>query len=434
MRRTLIGLTVVAVVIGLAGFGLAQARPDLLRRWISRLEGTVAAAEIPAKEPPEPGLEEGPDDGWCARMGLSEASGCIPSLSTIRLASAEIAAKVGLETAVVEAHPTTPTVGGNAEIAYATHDTAEVRPRVAGRIARVHRDEGEVVKKGDILLEVDSAEVGTDKALYLAALPSSELARKEYERHLKLQASGAASEKEVLRAEVDVNRAEADLLNARQKLKNLGLTDADLAEIARSRDTSSLLHIIAPQDGTLVERHAVQGEAVEANTQLYIDTNLNHVWCWIDVYESDISRVRTGQVVRFTISGTKEPVFSGVVELVGFSVDPITRTIRVRSELVNTEGRLLANQYGHAEIQVGPERRVVFVPRAAVQSRDGTEFVFLPQGDGLRYRTQRIETKPSNQPGMIEVAWGLEPGATVVTTGSFLLQSELFRSDLAEDE
>jgi cobalt-zinc-cadmium efflux system membrane fusion protein len=157
------------------------------------------------------------------------------------------------------------------------------------------------------------------------------------------------------------------------------------------------------------------------------------MWLWIDVYESDIASVAVGQPVTFTISGTETPVFSGRVTSVGTEVNPTTRTTRVRAELENPDGRLRANQFGRASIQVEPEHEALVVPVAAVQDDGRSERVFVPLADGVSFRPQAVVTRPMDRPDLVEVVRGLDPGQRVVTTGAFLLQSELHKEAIAED-
>ena len=287
-------------------------------------------------------------------------------------------------------------------------------------------DEGEEVTKGQVLVVVDSAEVALSKANYLSTLPMYDLAKSNFDRQRPLIESGALAAKTESELRSELNRTQAALLNAAQKLRNLGLTDADLKEIATKKDTSSLLEIRAPMDGTLVERHAVMGEAVEPTTQLFALTDLSDLWCWIDVYEDEIDRVKPGQKVSFTISGREKPVFRGQVELVSFSVNQATRTVRVRAELANIDGLLLANQFGRALIDIGAPHDAVLVPKDAIQEAEESAVVFVPLGEG-RYRPIRVDTRPFEDPEFIEISRGLGPGRAIVTTGSFLLKSEMLK-------
>jgi membrane fusion protein, heavy metal efflux system len=133
--------------------------------------------------------------------------------------------------------------------------------------------------------------------------------------------------------------------------------------------------------------------------------------------------------VAFTISGTEAPVFAGRVTSVGTEVNPMTRTTRVRAELNNPDGRLRANQFGLAKIQVEPEHEAVVVPRAAVQNDGKVEMVFLPL-DNHSYRPQQVVTRPTGRDDVVEVVEGLEPGQRVVTTRSYMLKAELFKNRL----
>lgn len=177
----------------------------------------------------------------------------------------------------------------------------------------------------------------------------------------------------------------------------------------------------------VVVRHAVKGEPVQATTQLFAVTDTSKMWLWIDIYESDIAAVKPGQKVTFVVSGNDSPPFSGTVNWVGTEVSQQTRTTRIRAELANPEGRLRANQFGQAEIQVGDEHKAVIVPKAAVQRKDGVDLVFLPQEEGGVYRPQRVMAKPTDRGDVLEVAWGLKPGQRVVTKGAFLLKTEIMK-------
>jgi multidrug efflux pump subunit AcrA (membrane-fusion protein) len=171
------------------------------------------------------------------------------------------------------------------------------------------------------------------------------------------------------------------------------------------------------------------GEAVEPTTQLFALADVTRMWLWIDVYETDIVSVAPGQPVRFIISGTDGPVFSGDVTWMGTEVNATTRTTRVCAELQNPDGRLRANQFGQATIQVEPEHEAVVVPRAAVQNDGGTDLVFLAQPNS-HFRPQRILAKPTESDGKLEVLWGLKPGQTVVTTRSYMLKGEMLKDRL----
>jgi membrane fusion protein, heavy metal efflux system len=451
MKRLVHAVLLISLGAVLACAGMVVIGPDRLRGWA---DFHIPGLPRPDSRSPDRPQDGGPaepstrstdwiDDGWCAARGHARESGsggredahepgpCRRLLPIVRLSSGDTARRIGLEAGTAVGRRHSHRISANAEIDYAAHNYAEVRPRVAGLIREVRADEGQRVRKGDVLVVIDSAEVGAAKAHYLTALPAEEMARINYDSGRQLvekQIMGARKEVEVRTA---WNRATADLLNARQRLFNFGFSESDLQQIARAQDTSSLLNVVAPSDGTLVERFAVAGVAVEPTTPLFVDVDISIMWAWIDVYETEVAGVAVGQEVSFTILGTDTPVFSGHVELIGASVNPATRTVRVRAELANPDGKLRAKQFGRAEIRVGAEHETVFVPRAAVQTDGEDDLVFCPLPDG-GFRPQRVKTRPAETSAEIEVEWGLGPGQRVVTTGAFLLKSEMLKATLGE--
>ncbi|MBX6314807.1 MAG: efflux RND transporter periplasmic adaptor subunit [Isosphaeraceae bacterium] len=484
MRRIAVGSVIVLLVVAVAILGLAVARPDLVPAWarFGDPAGTSTETALACKEHGVPEKfctlchkelktslmlckEHGniPEDictlchpevagryniemcpkghglpkHFCIKCGTSPSASADQTVPDVRLASAEMARDIGIETAQVTRQRLAPRLAANAEVAYNARRYAEVRPRVAGFLREVRVDLGQVVHKGEVLAVVDSAEIGAAKARFLTAQSAVKLAQATYERTRSLARSGSLASRTELEAQTSLNEAQANLMEAEQKLRNLRFTDEDLAQVARSKDTKGLLNIVAPIDGTIVAMEAVVGEAVEPTTQNFAIADTAKMWLWIDVYESDITSVATGQPVTFSISGTSTsgtsiadaPAFTGTVTWVGTEVDPTTRTTRVRAELDNPKGRLRAHQFGRAEIQVGPEHEAVVVPKEAVQRREDAYVVFIPQSDGI-YRPQPVVTRPTARRDVAEVALGLKPGERVVTTGAFLLKTETMKDAL----
>jgi cobalt-zinc-cadmium efflux system membrane fusion protein len=393
-----------------------------------------------------------PDDGWCATHNKPEAvcpecikdprptgsmaagdapKACRQPLPTVKLASAKLVRQVGIQTipAIEESHAHRLTA--NAETAYDANHYAGISPRVAGFLREVRFDLGQVVKPNDVLAVVDSAEVSAAKTQLISAHAAARLAQATAERIQSLTRSGAIAGKAELEALTARNQAKASAMDAEQKLRNLGFNEDQLNQILKTGDTKNLLDIVAPIGGTVVVRHAVKGEAVQAATQLFAIADTSKMWLWIDVYESDIAKVSPGQPVTFTISGTDPEgaghAFLGEITWVGTAVNDKTRTTRVRAELVNPSGRLRANQFGQAVIQVAQEHRAVVVPKEAVQRKDHVDLVFLPQDEPGQYRAQRVVTRPTDRSDVVEIVWGVKAGQRVVTKGAFLLKTEIMK-------
>jgi cobalt-zinc-cadmium efflux system membrane fusion protein len=393
-----------------------------------------------------------PDDGWCATHNKPEdqcpecaedprpigpvAAGGVPKvcrqpLPTVKLASARLVRQVGFQTALVTEETHAHRLTANAETAYDANRYAEISPRVVGFLRQVRVDLGQAVRQGDVLAVVDSAEVSAAKAQLLTSHAAAKLAQTAYDRTKSLTQSGAVASKMELESLTALNQAQANAMDAEQRLRNLRFDEAGMARILATRDTKNLLDVISPIDGSVVLRHAVQGEAVQPTSQLFAVADTTKMWLWIDVYESDIAKVAPGQAVSFTISGTDPAgeglAFVGMVTWVGTEVNSTTRTTRIRAELSNPNGRLRANQFGQAEIQVGKEHQATVVPKQAVQRKDNVDLVFLPEGEPGSFRAQRVVTRPTDRNDLVEVAWGLKPGQRVVTKGAFLLKTEIMK-------
>jgi len=393
-----------------------------------------------------------PDDGWCAVHGKPEATcpecaqtkaagkplptkavgnakACRMPLSTVRLASAMLAQKLGIQTAVVGEELHAHRLIANAETAYDSNRYADISPRVAGFIREVKVDLGQVVRPGDVLAVIDSAEVSAAKTQFLSSQASVKLAQATAERTQSLSRSGAIAGKAELEVMTALNQAQASSMDAEQKLRNLGFDDAELTRIQANKDTRNLLNVFAPIDGTIVARHAVKGEAVQATAQLFAVADTSRVWIWIDIYENDVAKVKPGQAVSFAVMGNDpEQGYAtvGQVTWIGTEVNEQTRTTRVRAELGNPNARLRAHQFGEATIQIGSEHKAVVVPKEAVQRKDSVDVVFIPEGEGV-YRPQRVTTKATDRGDVLEVTWGLKPGQEVVSKGAFLLKTEIMK-------
>jgi cobalt-zinc-cadmium efflux system membrane fusion protein len=393
-----------------------------------------------------------PDDGWCAAHNKPEdlcaectrakaagkplptaktgaAKGCREPLPTVRLASARLARQIGIRTAVVGEEEHAHKLVANAETAYDANHYADISPRVAGFIREVRVDLGRSVRQGDVLAVIDSAEVSAAKAKYLSSQASLKLAQATAERTQSLARTGAVAGKAELEVMTALNQTQAGVMDAEQKLRNLGFDDEALSRILKDKDTKNLLSVVAPIDGTVVARHAVRGEGVQATAGLFAVADTSRMWLWIDVYESDIGKVSPGQAVSFTVLGNDpEPGHetAGQVTWIGSEVNEQTRTTRVRAELANPSGRLRSNQFGEATIQVGGDHKAVIVPKEAVQRKDNVDVVFIPAGDSV-YRPQRVTTRPTDRNDVLEVTWGLKPGQVVVSKGAFLLKTEIMK-------
>jgi membrane fusion protein, heavy metal efflux system len=414
MKSLLHRFLVLVIVASLVAFGVVWARHGRLPPWARLGESSSARDDDDEKAGATEEISKTDDD---------------EPLKVVRLASADLARRFGVETATAKEERHAHWLESNAEAAYNGRRTAEILARVSGVLREVRVDLGQVVRRGEVLAVLDSAQVSNAKVQFHAARTTADLARVTYDRTVKLSREGATPGKNEMEDLAALNRAKANLMEAEQRLRNLGFSGAEIARIAKADDASNVLEVLAPIDATITAWDATPGEAIEPTTQLFAMADTTTMWLWVDVYEASVGSVAVGQPVSFTISGTDAPAFKGRVTSVGTEVNPTTRTTRVRAELENPEGRLRANQFGRARIRVEPEHEAVVVPRAAVQSDGKNQVVFVPVDD-RSYRPRPVVTRPTERDDVVEVVKGLDAGERVVTTRSYMLKGELFKGRL----
>lgn len=414
-KRALLSVAIVAAAVAACA---AWLHPERWNAWPSGW-GPRAVANAPSDELASGGQAD--DDEHEVRR------------ETVRLASADLARRIGIETApaVLERHRRR--LACNAETAFDARRSAEVLARVDGVIGDVRVELSQVVRRGEVLAVMDSAAVGGAKTQYRTALANLDLAQSTWERIRKLAEKEILAGKSELEAVTALTTAKNNLLEAEQRLRNLGFQTDELTAIAAAKSPDNLLEVLAPIDGHVIAWDATIGEVVAPGAQLFALADTRKMWLWIDVYESDIDSIEVGQPVAFTISGTERPTFDGKITAIGAEVDRVTRTTRVRAELANPEGRLRANQFGRAKIEVTPEHEALVVPADAVQrDADNRDVVFLPEGESV-YHARAVVVRPTDDAEKVEIVRGLQASDRVVTTGAFLLLSELYKDRIAED-
>ncbi len=380
----------------------------------------------------------------------------------VRFSSREALQRTGIEVVPVE----TRTLVSELEVAgvvdYDERRTAQLSSRVGGTIWRVEKHLGDPVRKGEVLLVIDSQEVGRLKADFLNALVTFE-ARREQLAILE-EVQGAVMGRQLREGRAALREAKIHLVNAEQALVNLGLpvSVADyesLGDEARSERirsvglpagtlagldgdpvTSNLLPLAAPFDGVVVGRDAVVGEVVEAAKPIFEVADVSRMILVLKVDKEDADKVAIGQPVRFRPDGSEEEHESRIA-WIATEVDEATRTLRVRAEVDNRPGPaepgrsgLRAHTFGSGRIEIGRRGTAVVVPRRSVQWDGSRWVVFVPDGEAA---FMAREVRPGIRQGDVVELVGESAGAVpaaVVGTGSHVLKSQVLLSRIESGE
>lgn len=385
---------------------------------------------------------------------------CLLDRTRVRLKSPEVAARMGLQTAVVERRPLRATLTAPAELDYDQNRVARLSARVPGTVVRVDKEVGQAVRKGEVMALVDAAEVGKVKSELLQSIAQLDLRQKALE-NLK-SAAGAVAAQRIQEADAAVRETQVRLLAAQQALVNLGLPVAadevrklptekqarhlrllglppDLLDTLDA-DTASanLIPVVVPFDGVVVERNVVVGEVVDPTKVLFVVADLSSIWVMADVRTEDADQVAVGQTVIYESEGHKGEQLTGTISWTSTTVDPRTRTLKVRAAVANPKGHWRARSFGTARVFLRDDRGpVTAVPVEALQRDGDCRYVFVQVNDttfeARAVRTGvRGEVGPRKQP-WVEVREGLRSGERFVTTGAFALKSEILKDRLGGD-
>ena len=350
-----------------------------------------------------------------------------------------------LQTAAIETEIVSPqTIAGiipaTGKILVPENSVAVIGPVNEGRIVRLYAGQGTRVRKGQKLADLESADIDQAEADYLKALADYEnavrssaaevkLAQESYDRNKLLFEQSITAGKNLQSAEHDlevakanrensINGTKAALTAARRHLLILGLNDATIDALTKKTDLAATFSLNSPIDGIVVERNATVGASVGTDANVFKIIDLSHVWIDADVFEKDLPRVRTGQDVKLTVTAFPQSTFSGKVILINSVVDPDTRTVKVRTEVANPDGRLKPDMFANVQIITDVNRAAISIPQSAVLNDEGKSIVFVAEGD--RYDKRQVQPGIQNN-DRVEIVDGLKAGDKVVVKGNYLL-------------
>jgi cobalt-zinc-cadmium efflux system membrane fusion protein len=340
-----------------------------------------------------------------------------------------------VKTATAERRPLETSVPLTGEVRFAERKVTHISPRAEGVIRRVLVALGEKVKVGQPLLEMESAGLGEAESGHLEAEATLRLSRKALDRQSALREEGISSEKEFLAARQEAESAGIRAQAAGDKLRRLGLGPSEIAGLGKAGPTAAQgrLVIRAPAAGTILDMHAVPGEAARPDQNVFTIGDLSQMWVWADVYEGQVRQVLAHEHhgdMRATVTAKAFPgeAFPATVDFVAPSMDEKTRTLKVRVGVANPKGKLRAGMFVNVELYLPSGPDALVVPRAALLSDEGRSFVFV-RHHGEFWVRRPVDTGRASGEQM-EVTKGLAGGETVATEGCFLLKSDVLRSKM----
>ncbi len=293
--------------------------------------------------------------------------------------------------------------------------------RTVGRVAIDERKQAKVTIKfhgwiEQLFVSALGDHVKTGQALFTIYSPDLVATQEEYLLAVRSQKQLGGSEFP------EVAQGSKDLLEATKRRFQLwDITNEHIQELEKTGKVLKTLPIHSPITGTVIKKDALAGAHVDAGVELYTIADLSHIWILADIYEYELSFVKAGQKAAVTLSYDPGTVLTGHLSFIYPTLDPKTRTAKVRFELDNADEKLKPDMYANVELRVNLGTRLA-IPQEAIIESGQKQVVFLHLGGGkLEPRLIKTGVKTGEWSEVLE---GLKEDEHIVTSANFLIDSE----------
>jgi membrane fusion protein, heavy metal efflux system len=316
------------------------------------------------------------------------------------------------------------------EVAIDTDRVTHVVTPISGVVTAVHKNLGDGVRRGELLIELDSMELAAAKTRYLEALERRKLAQATYAREEQLWQQGISAEMEYLAAKNALAEADIAINSARQTLQALKVPQAEIDQLAQNPGTNlTKYRVYAAAGGRVVEKHISRGELLTPEQDAFTLADLSTVWVKLSVHQRDLERVKVGQAVSIAAPDSDGAV-SGRIDFIEPVIGEETRQAVARVRLSNPAGDWRPGLFVSGKVVVDQQDAAVLVPQAAVQTVDGASVVFVEDEHGFEPRKVTLGRQSETH---VEITRGLELGETYVAENAFLVKAELAKATAAHE-
>jgi membrane fusion protein, heavy metal efflux system len=280
-----------------------------------------------------------------------------------------------------------------------------------GRVVEIHARLGDTVKKGQLLLRVQSADMSGAFSDYRKAVADEQLAHTQLDRSKLLYDKGAIALNDLQVAQDTEDKAKVDVENTTERLHVLG---------GSVDHPAAIVDIVAPVSGVVTDQQVTNAAGVAGlgSPNPFTISDLSSVWILCDVYENDLANVHTGEGAEIRLNAYPDKVFTGRISNVGPVLDPNIRTAKVRIEVRNP-GLMRVGMFVTATLHGQKKETHVAVPASAILHLHDRDWVYVPTND-KKFRRMEIAGGDMLPGNMQEVISGIRPGVQVVQSALVL--------------
>jgi cobalt-zinc-cadmium efflux system membrane fusion protein len=297
---------------------------------------------------------------------------------------------------------------------------AKIGPSISGRVIEVRAHLGQMVHRGEVLAVIHSAQLSDAQAHFLKAKSQVELKRLFVERSRKLYEEGIISLLNLRERESALTEKEIEMNAFADQLTLMGMHQDDLQRLSRQKGVNSNTRITATTNGSVIDRRISVGQIVEISDELFVIADLSEVWVVAEVPEKAAMALELNAPANIEIPALAHQRLKGTLSFIADTVDPDSRTIKIRIVVPNPDFRLKPEMLANIYIQQ-PSLPALTISASAVIRDQNQDYVFV-EAETHRY-TLRAVTLDDEIDGRRRVISGLSAGEKVVTRGSFQLNS-----------
>ena len=306
-----------------------------------------------------------------------------------------------------------------------------VGAQVSGRVKEVYVHEGDTVKAGKVLALIYSTQLSETQAEFLKAVTRQQLAERAVNRAQQLLEADVIGVAELQRRQAELDDALAEIAAARDQLEVLGMKPEKIDELEKTRSVSSLIELVAPVSGTILRRYVTVGQVVQAADTAFDIADLGRVWLVADVPEQSIGTLRRGSKVEAEVPAIPDRRITGKLSYVSPTVNPNTRTVEIRMDVVNRDRRLKPSMLANMTLtDYAAVERVI--PSSAVVRENNREYVFVQMNEN-RFALREVELGNEFE-GARVLLDGVREGQQIVLDGAFHLNNERRRRAVSGEE
>jgi membrane fusion protein, heavy metal efflux system len=336
-----------------------------------------------------------------------------------------------IKTGHAETHPVAGTLEVAARIETDARRVVHVGSPVQGRILRLVGFEGQTVRAGALLATLHSTDLSEAQLSLVKAHSQQTLAETSEKRAEQLLQADVIGSAELERRRAELLQASAEVASYRTALRGLGMSEAQIRQVEGTNRLSAEYPIIAPRSGTVLERKITIGQVVQPADLAFTIADLSSVWVTANVPEQDAGQLRQGMSVVVRLPAYPQANIHGRLAYVSPIVDPATRTVQVRMDLLNAQGLYKPDELASMTLSSGPVQHLT-VPATAVVREENKDYIFFQTAPN--HFVMREVTLGDEIGDLRVVMNGLSEEDRIVTDGAFHLNNQRKQSAIKGGE